>query len=285
MKKKAIIIVIIIMCVLGLATLGYIITNNFINDEANNNDIINNIDNIENDGKDYEVTDNKDSYENIVLNSRIGLRILEKFNISNIYSDLLYDEIDNNGLSNKAKLLFTYITILTDMDAYYGILRESENYTGSYITKNDFENVAKKLFGQNLVLNHADVVGENSYDESAGNYVIMPIGFAGESINFTIEVPYEIKEYSDRVEVDFYRIYCTQYSDTESIDGKMYTKLFYDKERSIEIEDTDNEEMLDPETQNSYINKKIEDGMIDKSKLDKKSHTLKNEDGNYIILK
>ena len=198
---------------------------------------------------------------------------------------MLYNEIDSNGLSNKAKLLFTYITIITDTDKYSGLLRVSEDYTGNYTTKADFESVAKSLFGKDTKLTHGNVVGENTYDKENENYVVMPIGFAGESIDFTLEVPYEIKEYNDRVEVSFYRVYCNQYTDTESIEGKMYTKLYYDKNRTIEIENTDSEEMLDPETQATYITNKINNGSIDKLKLETKVYTLKNEDGNYVIVK
>lgn len=136
-----------------------------------------------------------------------------------------------------------------------------------------------------ILLTHGNVVGENTYDKENENYVVMPIGFAGESIDFTLEVPYEIKEYNDRVEVSFYRVYCNQYTDTESIEGKMYTKLYYDKNRTIEIENTDSEEMLDPETQATYITNKIDNGSIDKLKLETKVYTLKNEDGNYVIVK
>ena len=65
----------------------------------------------------------------------------------------------------------------------------------------------------------------------------------------------------------------------------MYTKLYYDKNRTIEIENTDSEEMLDPETQATYITNKIDNGSIDKLKLETKVYTLKNEDGNYVIVK
>ena len=43
--------------------------------------------------------------------------------------------------------------------------------------------------------------------------------------------------------------------------------------------------MLDPETQATYINNKIDNGSIDKLKLETKVYTLKNEDGNYVIVK
>ena len=250
-----------------------------------NNTNVNENTNTDNSNENNSNTDTKNEYQNIVLNSRVGLRILEKFKISNIYSDMLYNEIDSNGLSNKAKLLFTYITIIADTDKYSGLLRVSEDYTGNYITKADFESVAKSLFGKDTKLTHGNVVGENTYDKENENYVVMPIGFAGESIDFTLEVPYEIKEYNDRVEVSFYRVYCNQYTDTESIEGKMYTKLYYDKNRTIEIENTDSEEMLDPETQATYITNKINNGSIDKLKLETKVYTLKNEDGNYVIVK
>ena len=285
MKRKAIIGVIIVLCVCGLACLGYIITNNIVNNEEPKNEIVNENTNTDNSNENNSNTDTKNEYQNIVLNSRVGLRILEKFKISNIYSDMLYNEIDSNGLSNKAKLLFTYITIITDTDKYSGLLRVSEDYTGNYITKADFESVAKSLFGKDTKLTHGNVVGENTYDKENENYVVMPIGFAGESIDFTLEVPYEIKEYNDRVEVSFYRVYCNQYTDTQSIEGKMYTKLYYDKNRTIEIENTDSEEMLDPETQATYITNKIDNGSIDKLKLETKVYTLKNEDGNYVIVK
>lgn len=284
MKNKAIIIIVIIVCVLGIATLGYIITNNIINNKAESNDIVNK-DTDNQVVNESSTNTNNNNYENVVLNSRVGLKILEKFNISNIYSDMLYTEIDNNGLSNNAKILFTYITIITDSDKYSNLLRVSEEYMGNYVTKSDFESVAKSLFGNDTKLIHGDVLGEKTYDSQRENYVIMPIGFAGESIDFTLEVPYEIKEYSDKVEVSFYRIYCNQYTDTDSIDGKMYTKLYYDKNRTIEIETTDSEEMLDPDIQITYITNKINNGSIDKSRLETREYTLRNEDGNYIIVK
>ncbi|MDD3303603.1 MAG: hypothetical protein PHP54_01650 [Clostridia bacterium] len=286
MKKKVIIGIIIALCIGGLATLGYIITNNVVNSKEGKKSQTNTEQN--NNQENTNTTnqgDNKDTYQNVVLNSRVGLRILEKFNISNIYSDTLYNELDSNGFSNKAKLLYTYITIISNTEKYSGILRVSGEYAGNHITKADFEMVAKSLFGNDVKLEHGNVIGEKSYDATTGNYIIMPIGFAGESVNFTLEVPYEIKEYSDRVEVSFYRVYCNQYSDSENIDGKMYTKLFYDKNRAVEIENTDNEEMLDPTTQINYVNTKISSGSINKSKLDTRTYTLKNEDGNYVIVK
>ena len=115
MKNKRIIIILCaILGVLILSTLGYIISSNIIKSgqdkqrPTKDTSIV--INETKNDVENINEDNNKDEkkYENIVLTSKIGNEILSKFCISNIFSSTIYNKIDESGLSDEAKLIYTY---------------------------------------------------------------------------------------------------------------------------------------------------------------------------------
>lgn len=281
----------IIICIIGvilLSVLGFLISSNIFKRDktgetqvsSDKNIVINN--NTNNNGSKVEEISKEDKYENIVLTSKIGTEILSKFCISNIYSNILYSEIDKNGLSEDAKLMYTYITITSNY--YYHNMVKSSEELGEYISKEDFETVYKELFGNNSVVNHKSFITETLYNKEKGYYEYLTFGYGGIEFDFVVEVPYEIKEYENRVEALFYRIYCKATSSVnEDGEAEQSVYLYNDSTRSNKVYSSDDNKLQDNDSQKEYITELIESKTIDKNILETITYTLQEENNTYYI--
>jgi hypothetical protein len=282
MKRKFITGVIVVSIIICAVAFGYIISNLLTKDNINKTNTKQNEQSTDNTTTQNNVTTTTTTSENIVLDSKIGTEILNILRVPNIYSEKYYSILDSSGLSNDTKRFFAFMKIYMDSN-YSNLLRSSENYVGSYITAKDLENVAKNLFYNTTSINHGEVFGESSYDKENQNYIIVPMGFAGGNFNYVVEVPYEMKEYTDRIEVSMYKLYITRMSDEESLDSNSENIIYYDSARQnkgFSISDVD---MYDEESQISIIKRYIDNGSIKKDKLEKTVYEIKKDGAYYKI--
>lgn len=289
MKNKRIIIILCaILGVLILSTLGYIISSNIIKSgqdkqrPTKDTSIV--INETKNDVENINEDNNKDEkkYENIVLTSKIGNEILSKFCISNIFSSTIYNKIDESGFSDEAKLIYTYVTI--NSNYYYHNMIKSSNEIGEYITKEDFEMVYKELFGSQSIINHKSVITDTLYNEEKGYYEYLTLGYGGIEFDFIVEIPYEIREYEDKVEALFYRLYCKASSSVnEDGESKQLVSLYDNATRITEIYTSEDVRLQDNDSQQEFITDLIENNTIDKNILETVTYTLKEENDSYYI--
>lgn len=281
-KKKIIIIAIVLLILVVCIATGYIISLKAI--AKNENKFV----------KMYTIEDEKDGtsqvnvnednikdYKNVVLTSKIGNKILSKFCISNTYSNYLSKKLDSEGLSKDAKMLFTYVTIVSNYE-YHNMIKQEEYYY--YVLAEDFENVYKTLFGKDENVKHGSFMEQEIYDKEKNIYKYITLGYAGIDYDFTIEVPCKIREYEDRVEVDFYRIYATSkyVLKTDSADEQKIV-LYSDSKRENEIYSSDDQRLQDNDSQIEYINELIENKEIKTDYIEKVTYYLKENNEEYFI--
>lgn len=279
MNKKVRIVISVIVAAAVIFFLAVIILNqNFSKKDEKNN----NTEQIENNSNqnDSVNTENK-NIENIVLNSKIGMEIQNTIYIPNLYSDKFFKEIEASGLKDRAKIMFTFAKIVSD-DSYLSIIRKSESYAGDYVTKDDLENVAKKLFTDTSNLKHQEVFLSGSYDSKEGNYIILPTGFV--EFNYIKDIPYKIEEVGDNITVYTYRLYvnCNTIETMEENTNSTHT-IYYDdtkKNKALVIND---EKMDDENTQNEFLNSKISSGEISKDKMKKGVYKIQRKGNSYLI--
>ena len=279
MNKKVGIVISVIVAAAVIFFLAVIILNQNSSkkDEKNNN-----TEQIENNSNqnDSVNTENK-NIENIVLNSKIGMEIQNTIYIPNLYSDKFFKEIEASGLKDRAKIMFTFAKIVSD-DSYLSIIRKSESYAGDYVTNDDLENVAKKLFTDTSNLKHQEVFLSGSYDSKEGNYIILPTGFV--EFNYIKDIPYKIEEVGDNITVYTYRLYvnCNTIETMEENTNSTHT-IYYDdtkKNKALVIND---EKMDDENTQNEFLNSKISSGEISKDKMKKGVYKIQRKGNSYLI--
>lgn len=279
MNKKVGIVISVIVAAAVIFFLAVIILNQNSSkkDEKNNN-----TEQIENNSNqnDSVNTENK-NIENIVLNSKIGMEIQNTIYIPNLYSDKFFKEIEASGLKDRAKIMFTFAKIVSD-DSYLSIIRKSESYAGDYVTKDDLENVAKKLFTNTSNLKHQEVFLSGSYDSKEGNYIILPTGFV--EFNYIKDIPYKIEEVGDNITVYTYRLYvnCNTIETMEENTNSTHT-IYYDdtkKNKALVIND---EKMDDENTQNEFLNSKISSGEISKDKMKQGVYKIQRKGNSYLI--
>ena len=273
--------------VILLIALGYIISSKFI--LKNEKEVIKSIDkkdepqvDILNEKEKNEENEKTDRFENIVLNSKIGNEVLSKFSVSNIYSKILYDKIDENGLSDEAKMIYTYVTIVSNYD-YHNMIKSSDDI-GGYITKEDFETVYKSLFGKNSSIEHRSVITDKLYNKEKEYYEYLTFGYGGIEFNFIVEVPFEIREYNDKLDVLFYRFYGTSTSELKK-DGTQEQKveLYENSTKEKQLYSSSDVKLQDNDSQKDYIKSLIDDGEINKDNLEIVTYTLNEENDEYYI--
>lgn len=280
MRKKFIIVLIGICVLIGAIALGYIV---MVNKEESKTKKENNKTGqvIPEEKKQENQDENKEKVSKIELNSLIGTKLCTAIqNIPNIYSSTYYEELDQNGFSNRAKLLYTFIQI-TSLQEYQNMLRMSEDYLSSYVKASDLETVAKDYFGKEIKLRHEDILGSSSYDEVAQNYVIMPIGFGGMELEYTKEIVYDIEEKSDIVTVYAYRFYCKNVTkEEEALD-----EIYYDKAKTqLAISYTDMN-VYEDDYFVSTIQNDINANKINTQKAQKQCYTFTKEEGKFYFQK
>lgn len=277
MNKKVGIVITVIVVILICFFIGVIIVNQ--NNKKENSEVNNTQQDTQNEVKEEQNTEEKT--ENVVLNSKIGTQIQELIYISNIYSDNFFREIEASGLDDRAKIMFTFAKIMSD-DEYSSFRRQSPDYVGEYITKDDLQNIANKLFVNSSNLKHQEVFLDNSYDEENGNYIKVPTGFV--EFSYIKDIPYKIEEKGDNLTVYTYRLYidCNT-SDTLKENVNSTQTVYYDSEKKNKAIVINDEKMDDENTQTEFLNTKISSGEISKDKLKQGVYKIIRKGNSYLI--
>lgn len=280
MNKKVGIVISVIVAAAVIFFLTVIILNQ--NSSKKDEKIENNVEQGKNDSEQNAKENVENSQtENVVLSSKIGNTIQDLIYIPNIYSDSFFKEVEASGLDDRAKIMFTFAKIVTD-DEYLSLRRKSEEYVGDYVTKDDLESVAKKLFTNTSNLKHQEVFLSGSYDSKEGNYIILPTGFV--EFNYIKDIPYKIEETGDNITVYTYRLYvnCNTVETMEENTNSTHT-IYYDdtkKNKTLVIND---EKMDDENTQNEFLNSKISSGEISKDKMKQGVYKIQRKGNSYLI--
>ena len=112
----------------------------------------------------------------------------------------------------------------------------------------------------------------------------MSRGFQTGSIGYTLEVPYKITEYSDRVELDAYRVYVTKTIEMNETQSITKTEMFYDKAKSRSALTIDDNNLdYTEEKQLDYIKDKVDTGVLNENSLEKVKYTFISNEGEYRI--
>lgn len=279
MNKKVGIVIAIIVALLVCFFIGVIIVNqnnNKVDVEINNNVQTSEENEIKSEQENTEV-----KTENIVLSSKIGTQIQDLIYISNIYSDNFFKEIEASGLNDRAKIMFTFAKIMSD-DEYSSLRRQSPDYVGEYITSDDLQNIASKLFVNASNLKHQEVFLPDSYDDENGNYIKIPTGFV--EFSYIKDIPYKIEETGDSITVSTYRLYidCNT-SDTLEESVNSTQTIYYDSEKKNQAIVVNDEKMDDENTQTEFLNAKISSGEIAKDKLKQGVYKITRKGNVYLI--
>ena len=276
MKNKAVTIVCCILIILAIICFGYIFLNSNKKVEENTN-----VNNEQEEEENTEVVQREERAKNVVVNSRIGNQLTEHINYSNIYSDRIVNELDENGLSDKAKLLIALDKLYRKAD-YQNLMSYPEDYSATYITGENMQKILDDTF-YNSNTNYMSIEESLEYDNSNNLFTLVHIGYEGASFNYTLEIPYQILQYSDRIELQAYRIYITKNVQMQEITSNITNNLYYDKAKSV-LALTLNDEKLGMESgQIEYIRELIENGTIDESILESVQYIFKNNNDIYKL--
>ena len=308
MKNKVIIAFIVIICIIAIGCFC-LIFNGIKKDNQPINDVATNVEK-----KTTEEETTKDNSkvkdeatieksENVSLNSKVGVNVLKNFNFSevNFFSDSLYDEIDANGLSDKAKLMYSYL-YATSSEKYLDKLEYNEKYQTDCISSSSLEEVAKSIFGNSTNLKNQDILTGNVYKSEDNVYQNIPIRFGGVNAEYSFDIPYQIKEYSDRVEVSCARVYLTavfnsvsdeiseKNEDTEDVSqssvepvGKSSISVYSNRNRSNLVLEIEDEDFIASSNQGEILQEYLTSNKIDVSKLKIDTYVLEKEGENYVI--
>ena len=279
MNKKVSIIITVIIVILVCFFIGVIIVSQ--NNNKDSVDVNNTTQTGEENETKEEVQETEVKTENIVLSSKIGTEIQDLIYISNIYSDSFFKEVEASGLNDRAKIMFTFAKIMSD-DEYSSIRRQSPDYVGEYITSDDLQDVASKLFVDASNLKHQEVFLPDSYDSENGNYIKVPTGFV--EFSYIKDIPYKIEETGDSITVYTYRLYidCNTSETLEESVNSTQT-IYYDSEKKNQVIVINDEKMDNENTQTEFLNTKISSGEIDKDKLKQGVYQITRKGNVYLI--
>ncbi len=278
MKNKTITIVCSILAGLALICVLYIVINTI----AKNNVETPNVDNEPEQTETQPTVSREERGQNVNVNSRIGLEMKKQINYSQIYSDSIVDELDNSKISSKAKLLIGLDKIYR-IPEYNTYMQYSEETNSTYILSDDMQKILDETFA-NTTLDVKDVGSILSYDPATNVYVVQARGFAPAGVlKYTLEVPYKITQYSDRIELLAYRVYITKNIEMIDIETKVVNKLFADKDRTIELLSIEGEEEFNDNVALDYIRNKVDEKIIDSNSLEEVEYVFKQQDGKYLI--
>lgn len=281
MNKKSVTIIAVVVILAICVCLGIVLIGGKDSENVNPPE-----EEIKNEVKEEKTTsdENKEKVTSVALDSKIGTEVTNKIYVPNIYSKEMYKELDKNGLSNEFRIMYTFGT-MTTLQEYSNYLREGEDYIGSYITQDDLEKVEKTIFKTDKKLNHKAVFENDTYNAETKNYVIVARGFFGDSLEYVVEIPYEINEYEDRLEVNLYRMYITREYDKEAEQETVQKDKVYYDEAKIKLATTIQDENMSDEitSQKDILKAEIGNGKIQKESLDKTTWIFEKVEGKYLI--
>lgn len=278
MKNKAITIVCVILIIAAVVCFGYIFLNSNEDIETPNQD---EQPVIEQPQEEPEVEGREEKGQNIIVTSRIGVQLRELIRLSNMHSNSVIEELDKNGLTDQAKILFGLDKVFRK-DEYMSYAEYSDEYSNTYITAQNMHTVINNTFIDSEIIDVS--VGDTlPYDEATKCYIVPSIGYAGGTFGYTVEVPYKITEYSDRTELLAYRVYITKTVEMQDDVATIKNEIFYDKEKSLSALVITDASLDNEANQANYLKNKIDDKTIDSANLESVQYTFKVEDDGYKI--
>lgn len=277
MKNKVVTAVCIILVLLAIICFGYIFLNmNKGKNEKKEEQVE------ENGGDNQEIIEREERGQNIIVTSRIGVQLKELIKLSEIYSNTVINELDQNGVDNKAKILFALDKVFRKPE-FVEYVEYSETYSSTAIAAENIKKIIDDTFvDSDLTLTSID--GVVNYDEASQFFIIPPIGLEGGTLEYTVEVPYKITEYEDRIELLAYRLYITKKVEMNEAVSVSQDEIYYDKAKTnlaLIINDGSLETQTD---QIDYLKSKIDEQSIDVNNLQSVKYTFKNEDEKYKIV-
>lgn len=277
MKNKAITIVCVFLIISAIICFGYIFINSKIKEEKKEEKPEETIDVVNN-----EIVEREERGQNVNVNSRIGQQLKELIKYSEIYSNDIIEELDKGGISSKTKLLVGLDKIYRK-DEYQSYLGYSDEYNNTYILSTNMNQVISNSFVDST-LSEKDVDGILNYDNATNVYVVVPRAFQTGSIGYTLEIPYKITEYTDRIELEAYRIYVTKNIEMNQTESIVEISLYYDKAKSIKALTITNDPEYSENNQVNYVKEKIDSGEIKTDNIESVKYTFNQVDGEYKIL-
>lgn len=278
MKNKAITIVCIILIIAAIVCFGYIFLNSGddIQTPSQNEEP-----EIEQPQEEPEINGREEKGQNIIVTSRIGSQLKETIRLSNMHSNTIIAQLDKEGLTDQTKILFGLDKVFRK-EEYMSFAEYSDEFSNTYITSENMHTVINNTFIDSEITDVS--VGETlPYDEATKCYIVPSIGYASGTFEYTVEVPYKITEYSDRIELLAYRVYITKTVEMDIETTTIKNEIFYDKEKSLSALVLTDTSLENEANQTNYIKTKIDNKDIDSSNLESVQYTFKVEDDVYKI--
>lgn len=278
MKNKVITIVCVILIIAALICFGYIFLN------SGDEDITPNTGDepvVEQPEKEPEVVGREEKGQNIIVTSRIGSQLKETIRLSNMHSNSVIAQLDKEGLTDQTKILFGLDKVFRK-EEYMSFAEYSDEFSNTYITAANMHTVINSTFVDSEITDGG--VGDTlPYDEVTKCYIVPSIGFSSGTFEYTVEVPYKITEYSDRIELLAYRLYITKTVEMDMEATNIKNEIFYDKEKSFSALVLTDTSLENEANQTNYLKNKIDDKSIDSTSLESVQYTFKVEDSVYKI--
>lgn len=284
MNKKTVFVTVVVLSVIAVISLGVIVINLFNTENGENNVQSGEHSNGTDTSTSNNGSNNNEKATNVVLTSTIGIKILENLKLPNLYSDDLNKEVEKNGITDKFIREYVIMQVLNN-EKYSKYLKENEQDMTRFITAEDLKNIASEIFenGKNIV--NGDTLSLAKFNINKLTYEILSLGFTGNDFNFVIFLPYEIKEYENRVEVYMYKVYITRKTRVDGENEVTSDEIYYDLLKNDLAISVIDENMYDEDTQREFVKGKIDDGSIKRDKLKKAKVTMLKKDGKYLISK
>lgn len=277
MKNKVVTIICAVLIIIAIVCFGYIFINSKTKEkkqEENKNEVVDNVDN-------PEVVEREERGQNVNVNSRIGLELKELIKYSEIYSNDIIDKLDQVGVDSQSKLLVILDKIYRTPE-YQQYLQYSDEYNTTYILPENINTILSDVFADNIITTK-QVEGILNFDTSTNSYVVVSRAFQTGSIGYTLEIPYKITEYSDRVELLAYRVYITKKIEMDQVESTVNSELYYDKEKSLLAISINDDPEFTEASQIDYIKNKIDSGVINANNLSSVKYTFIKLGGKYKI--
>lgn len=267
MKKIGIYIAILVFCIIICIIAGRIAVKNTYNNKTTGS--------LDNESRKAHYT------RNVEIDSEFGNEIISLIHISNLYSEDFFKEVENHGLTDKAKIMFTFAKMMKG-EIYSSFIMHSDEYVGDYIKKSDLEMVANTLFFEANSLNHQEVFMPNSYDAIKGNYINIPTGFV--DFSYVKEIPYKIEQENDEITVYTYRLYITCNTKGLEDDNTIPTHIiYYDANKKNYAISLSDEKMDNENTQDEYLFSLIDSDELPKEKIYQGKYKIVKKENSFCI--
>lgn len=290
MKKRIILIVAVILAFVLFFALGYTLTSkNIKKDEKKADNKNTDISSTSSNGNNDNINNDKEDKGQVVrLDSKIGYEVLKNFEVTNLYSKEFYKLLDNEKLSAKAKASLAFINIMQGKNYLY--MQEFSDTDGStYISKENMQAVINDIFYDSKDVFASELIYNFKFDQEKNKYVIPSIGISEDSSKFAVEVPIEILEYNDKVELTMYRYYISQeFVENTDANGNINLEIkndvYYSDNMAVKAcEIKDNNMGGELSLQKETLKKYIDDGKINKDLSIKVKYTLVKDGSSYKI--